>query len=133
MPVLGKPWDKGLTMPFATLLRRLLVTLPFLYIPPIQAELGDYSVWQALSNLVAPPAPDNPVTPAQRLGPYPMLANPAGFDSGFVPGHYYAWQRVQLAPQTGAVCGNGSRLKAAIARPALSSQAVRRRCMPDPR
>lgn len=98
-------------MSFATLLRRSLTALLLLFIPPVQAELGDYNVWQTLSNLLAPPGPDNPVTPAQRLGPYPMLANPSGFDSGFKPGHYYVWQRVELAPQTGAVCGNGSPYK----------------------
>lgn len=77
----------------------------------VQAEQGDYSFWQTLGNLVSPPAPDNKVTPAQRLGPYPLLANPAGFSSGFKPGNYYAWQTVQMAPQTGAVCGNGSPYK----------------------
>ncbi|CAD5109422.1 pectin acetylesterase-family hydrolase [Zestomonas carbonaria] len=78
---------------------------------PAQAELGDYSFWQSLTNLVAPPGADNKVTPAQRTGPYPLLANPAGFNSGFKPANHYAWQTVQLAPQTGAVCGDGSPYK----------------------
>ncbi|NQD92860.1 hypothetical protein HP532_09390 [Pseudomonas sp. CrR25] len=78
---------------------------------PAQAEQGDYSFWQTLGNLFAPPGADNRVTPAQRLGPYPLLANPNGFDSGFRGGDYYAWQTVRLAPQTGAVCGNGSPYK----------------------
>ena len=78
---------------------------------PVQAEQGDYNFWQTLSNLVAAPAADNKVTPAQRLGPYPLLANPSGFNSGFKPDNYYAWQTVQMAPQTGAVCGNGSPYK----------------------
>ncbi|WP_240919506.1 pectinacetylesterase family protein [Metapseudomonas otitidis] len=47
----------------------------------------------------------------QRVGPYPMLGNPAGFKSGFSPARYYAWQTVQLAPETGAVCGDGSPYK----------------------
>ncbi|WP_430472539.1 pectin acetylesterase-family hydrolase [Zestomonas insulae] len=75
------------------------------------AELGDYSFWQSTINLVAPPRADNKVTSSQRLGIYPLLANPAGFDSGFKPARYYAWQTVKLAPQTGAVCGNGSPYK----------------------
>jgi hypothetical protein len=78
---------------------------------PAQAEQGDYNFWQTLSNLVVAPGADNKVTPAQRTGPYPLLANPAGFDSGFKPANYYAWQTVQMAPQTGAVCGNGSPYK----------------------
>ncbi len=41
---------------------------------PASAELGDYNFWQSLSNLVSPPRADNPVTPAQRVGPYPLLA-----------------------------------------------------------
>ncbi|MBU8976201.1 pectinacetylesterase family protein [Lysobacter sp. MMG2] len=76
------------------------------------AEEGDYAWWQVLVNLVSPPAADNKVTPAQRNAPtYPLLANPAGFDDAFAPGHYSGWQTVQLAPQTGAVCGNGTPYK----------------------
>lgn len=85
-----------------------LLLLPAL---SVQAEQGDYNFWQTMSNLVSPPPADNKVTPTQRLGPYPLLANPAGFNSGFKPGNYYAWQTVQMAPQTGAVCGNGSPYK----------------------
>lgn len=80
--------------------------------PQALAEEGDYSFWQTLVNLVSPRPPDNPVTPEQRQGVYPLLGNPAsGFDDGFTPGAYYAWQTVQLAPGTGAVCGNGSPYK----------------------
>ncbi|MDG9923354.1 MULTISPECIES: pectin acetylesterase-family hydrolase [unclassified Pseudomonas] len=78
---------------------------------PAHAELGDYSVWKTLLNLTMPPPADNKVTPEQGLGPYPLLNNPGGFNSGFKPGNYYGWQTVQLAPQTGAVCGNGSPYK----------------------
>lgn len=85
-----------------------LLLLPAL---SVQAEQGDYNFWQTMSNLVSPPPADSKVTPAQRLGPYPLLVNPAGFNSGFKPGNYYAWQTVQMAPQTGAVCGNGSPYK----------------------
>lgn len=78
---------------------------------PAQAELGDYTFWQTLSNLVSPPGPDNPVTAAQRTGPYPLLSNPASFADGFRPGAYGEWQTIQLAASTGAVCGNGSPYK----------------------
>ncbi len=78
---------------------------------PVHAEEGDYSFWQTLVNLVSPPKADNKVTAAQRTGDYPLLANPAGFADGFSPGAYSKWQTVQLAPQTGAVCGNGSPYK----------------------
>lgn len=78
---------------------------------PARAELGDYSFWQTLANLVSPPRADNPVTPAQRTGQYPLRSNPAGFADGFRPGAYGEWQTIQLAPQTGAVCGNGSGYK----------------------
>lgn len=78
---------------------------------PAQAEQGDYTFLQTLANLVSPPRADNKVSAAQRQGQYPLLANPAGFRDGFSPGAYYQWQTVQLAPQTGAVCGNGSPYK----------------------
>lgn len=77
---------------------------------PAAAELGDYNSWQTFLNLFSAPKPDNKVTDAQRTGPYPLLANPSGFTS-FAPTNYYAWQTVKLAPQTGAVCGNGSTYK----------------------
>lgn len=75
------------------------------------AELGDYSSFQTVINLIAPPGPDNPVTAAQRTGPYPLLTNPSGYTDGFNRGGYYQWQTVKLAPSTGAVCGNGSQYK----------------------
>ncbi len=78
---------------------------------PLKAEEGDYSFWQTLVNLVAPPKADNKVTPAQRQGAYPLRSNPAGFADGFSPGAYSQWQTVRLAPETGAVCGDGSPYK----------------------
>lgn len=78
---------------------------------PAHAELGDYSFWKTLLNLTLPPAADNKVTAEQSVGPYPLLNNPGGFNAGFKPNLYYAWQTVQMAPQTGAVCGNGSPYK----------------------
>ncbi|WP_068828868.1 pectin acetylesterase-family hydrolase [Pseudomonas sp. BMS12] len=87
------------------------IVLSFALNTPAHAELGDYGFWKTLLNLASPPTADNKVTPAQGVGPYPLLNNPAGFDSGFKPNAYYAWQTVQLAPQTGAVCGNGSPYK----------------------
>ena len=99
-------------MPVVQSLPRIVPTVLLLALSaPASAELGDYSFWQSLSNLVSPPRADNPVTPAQRVGPYPLLANPSGFNSGFNPGNYYGWQTIQMAPQTGAVCGNGSPYK----------------------
>ena len=87
------------------------IALSFVLSAPAHAELGDYGFWRTLLNLTSPPAADNKVTPAQAIGPYPLLNNPAGFNAGFKPANYYAWQAVQLAPQTGAVCGNGSPYK----------------------
>jgi Pectinacetylesterase len=79
--------------------------------PQARAELGDYSVWETIVNLVSPPGADNRVTPAQMQGAYPLLPNPSSFEDGFSPGAYYVWQTVKLAPSTGAVCGNGSQYK----------------------
>ncbi len=89
--------------------------------PPAEAELGDYSGWHTFLNLLFPPGPDHPVSPAERLGDYPLLGNPSGFHDGFSPGSYRRWQTVQLAPQTGAVCGNGSPYKFFINRVASTS------------
>ncbi|UCH73056.1 MAG: hypothetical protein JSU82_11880 [Rhodospirillales bacterium] len=72
------------------------------------AELGDYTLEETIGNLfVAPPA-DNPVTPEQETGPYPLIGDPEGHDDGFNPLDYFAWQAVTLHPSTGASCGNGS-------------------------
>lgn len=79
--------------------------------PRAHAEAGDYSAFQTIVNLVSPPPADNPVTPAQMQGPYPLLPNPSPYDDGFSPGAYYQWQTIKLAPSTGAVCGNGSPYK----------------------
>lgn len=78
---------------------------------PLKAEEGDYSFWQTLANLVSPPKADNKVTAAQRQGNYPLRSNPSGFADGFSRGAYSQWQTVQLAPETGAVCGDGSPYK----------------------
>ena len=80
-------------------------------VQPLHAEEGDYGFLRTLFNLVHPPKADNPVTPAQREGAYPLLSNPIDFDDGFVPGDYGKWQTVHLAPETGATCGNGSPYK----------------------
>lgn len=89
----------------------LALTLCCAAVPIARAELGDYTFFQILKNLLAPPRADNPVRPDQRVGDYPLLSNPARFRDGFEPGAYLAWQTVQLAPETGAVCGNGSPYK----------------------
>lgn len=90
----------------------LLASLMLLAAPhEVYAEQGDYSSFQTLVNLLSPPRADNPVTAAQRTGPYPLLTNPSGFSDGFSRGAYYQWQTIRLAPSTGAVCGNGSPFK----------------------
>lgn len=91
---------------------------------PAAAELGDYGFWDTLGNLVNPPGADNPVTADQRQGDYPLLANPPGFNDGFSPGNYYAWQTIGLAPETGAVCGNGSPYKFFVNRVPNSSNTI---------
>jgi hypothetical protein len=98
-------------MPMKSALLSCCLCVMALLATPAHAELGDYSAWKTLLNLTMPPPADNKVTPEQGLGPYPLLNNPGGFNSGFKPGNYYGWQTVQLAPQTGAVCGNGSPYK----------------------
>jgi hypothetical protein len=90
----------------------------------VQAEEGDYSFWQTLSNLIWPRQADNPVTPEQRTGDYPLLANPSGFDDGFSAGNYGNWQTIQLTPETGAVCGNGSPYKFFLNRAANTSNTL---------
>lgn len=80
-------------------------------VSPAQAEVGDYDVITTVLNLLSPFGADNPVTPAQMEGSYPLLPNPATFDDGFDPNGWYAWQTIELHPDTGAVCGNGSPYK----------------------
>ena len=63
-------------------------------VQPLHAEEGDYGFLRTLFNLVHPPKADNPVTPAQREGTYPLLSNPIEFDDGFVPADYGKWQTV---------------------------------------
>lgn len=99
----------------ATLATCLLVFSAF-GSPQVRAEEGDYGFWQTLTNLVWPAAADNKVTATQRTGYYPLLSNPRNFNDGFRAGDYYAWQTVQAAPETGAVCGNGSPFKFFVSR-----------------
>lgn len=96
----------------ATLAAALVTALSgMLVAAPSHAEEGDYTAWETFVNLISPPKADNKVTAAQRTGNYPLLANPSGFTDGFSPGRYEEWQTVQLAPETGAICGNGSPYK----------------------
>ncbi|MCO7226409.1 pectinacetylesterase family protein [Pleionea sp. CnH1-48] len=88
------------------------------------AELGDYGFWQTIKNLFSPPKADNPVNSTQRLPPYPLKSNPSGFDDGFSAGSYLKWQTVQLHPDTGAVCGDGSPYKIFVNRVAHTSNTV---------
>lgn len=89
-----------------------------------QAEEGDYSSWQAFWNLFFPPAADQPLTRSDGEGPYPLVANPGTFDDDFEPGGYTEWQKVDLAPETGAVCGNGSPYKFFVNRVAHTRNTV---------
>lgn len=91
---------------------------------PAQAEEGDYSPLEAFFNLFFPPAADEPVRPREQDGPYPLLPNPAGFEDGFESGAYTRWQKVDLAPETGAVCGNGSPYKFFVNRVAHTRNTV---------
>ncbi len=91
---------------------------------PVYAEVGDYNFWQTLRNLAKPRKADNPVTSAQRRGDYPLLTNPRGFDDDFRPGKYRGWQKVDLHPSTGALCGNGTPYKFFVNRVAQSSNTL---------
>lgn len=102
----------------------LLLVLCFVWVTPSQAEVGDYDPLTTLLNLIAPFGADNPVTPAQMTGDYPLLVNPAGFEDGFDPSGWYNWQTVQLDPSTGAVCGNGSPYKFFVNRAPNTSNTV---------
>lgn len=75
------------------------------------AEPGDYSSFQTFLNLLFPPGPDRPVSPAERSGEFGLKSNPGSFEDGFSGGRYLQWQTVKLHPSTGAVCGNGSPYK----------------------
>lgn len=79
-------------------------------------DLGDYTALQQIIYAFSPPGADNPVTPAQRQGTYPLTENAAGFQDGFDPKVYDQWQTIQLGPETGAICGNGSPYKFFIMR-----------------
>jgi hypothetical protein len=94
-----------------SLISWLLMTLVAMMSFSVQAEPGDYSFWKTLANLFSPPGADSPVTEEQMSGPYPLRLNPTGFNDGFNPGAYLQWQTVQLHPETGAICGDGSPYK----------------------
>ncbi|WP_369601502.1 hypothetical protein AAIA72_00475 [Hahella sp. SMD15-11] len=79
---------------------------------------GWYNSWETFINLFRPPAANRPVSAAEQQGDYPLLTNPPGFDDGFRPGLYGIWQEVRLAPETGALCGNGTPFKFYIRRAA---------------
>ena len=89
----------------------LVVAVAIALAAPAGAELGDYSASQTAWNLILPPGPTNPVSPAEQQGPYPLKASPTTFSDGFQPGRYYEWQTIQLHPSTDAVCGNGTPYK----------------------
>ncbi len=102
----------------------LWVILCFAFFTPSYAEFGDYDTLTTFFNLVSPFGANNPVTPAQMQGDYPLLSNPPGFADGYDPGGWLSWQTVQLHPSTGAVCGNGSPYKFFVNRIPTSSNTV---------
>lgn len=104
--------------------KSLLFILGFVCSSPSYAEIGDYDFITTVINLIAPFGADNPVTPGQMEGAYPLLNNPAGFGDGYNPNGWYAWQTVQLHPSTGAVCGNGSPYKFFVNRAPNTSNTV---------
>ncbi len=53
-----------------------------------------------------------------------MLANPDGYENFSAGGAYYQWQTIALAPETGAVCGNGSEYKFFVNRVPNTSNTV---------
>lgn len=80
--------------------------------PAALAEDGDYWWWQQIANLFSPPPADNRITSDQaNAASYPLRDHADGFGDGFQPGLYYSWQTVRMAPETGAVCSNGSPFK----------------------
>lgn len=104
--------------------KSLLVVFCLVFAAPANAEVGDYDFITTVFNFFAPFGADNPVTPAQMQGPYPLLDNPAGFADGYDPGAWYTWQAVQMHPSTGAVCGNGSPYKFFVNRAPNTSNTV---------
>ncbi len=109
--------------------RKIWHSIPFLLMLSFSsidtwAEPGDYNFWQTLRNLFSPPGPDNPVTWEQRQGMYPLLSNPQAFDDEFSGGDYLQWQTVQLHPDTGALCGDGSPYKFFVNRVAHTRNTV---------
>ncbi len=99
----------------------VLVALLCLTLSPSTQALnskGWYNSWETFINLFRPPAANRPVSAAEQQGDYPLLTNPPGFDDGFRPGLYGIWQEVRLAPETGALCGNGTPFKFYIRRAA---------------
>lgn len=102
----------------------VILSMSLCFSAPVYAETGDYSFWQTLKNLVKPRKADNPVTWQQRQGDYPLLTNPSSFDDDFSPGRYRSWQKIDLHPSTGAVCGNGTPYKFFVNRVAQSSNTL---------
>ena len=105
-------------------MRRSMLLVCVLWCAAAHAEFGDYSLVQTVLNLVAPFGATNPVTPAQRVGPYPLLSSPPSFEDGYDPQGWYKWQTIQLDASTGAVCGNGSPYKFFVNRAPNTSNTV---------
>ncbi len=83
----------------------------FLATPSATAEPGDYGFWKTLFNLISPEGANDPVNSSEQAGPYALHAPTPGFDYGFDRGQFDHWQQVDVPPETGAVCGNGTPYK----------------------
>lgn len=83
-----------------------------LFIQDPDLELGYLTPEQIEAHKANPHSADNPVTAAQENAKnFPLLQNPQGFNDEFNPRDFSRWQVVQLGPETGAACGDGSPYK----------------------
>jgi len=103
-----------------------LVCLLCFAVQPAHAEVGDYSSFKSMLNLIFPPSANDPVNEAleQRLSFLPMIENPRDFQDGFNPKVYKKWQTVKLSENTGAMCGDGSPYEFYVNRSNTSSNMV---------
>ncbi len=85
---------------------------PNFFVQDSALELGYLNAEQIAESKENPYAADNEVTSLQmNADNFPLIPNPEDFDDEFNPGDFSQWQVVQLSPETGAVCGNGSPYK----------------------
>ena len=75
------------------------------------AEPGDFGFWTTLGNLISPDRANRPVSSSDTQGHYPLTMDNPAFNDDFSPGNYDNWQKIDVDPATGAICGNGSPYK----------------------